>query len=89
MKDYRCKMNKVGIPIVELPGKKYIVVSRKFGGINASGCPLVGQVATNSKLFAYYLFRRLCKFSIRYNAYTIAVMLLKRNEKGRYYAIKR
>lgn len=89
MKDYRCRTNRVGIPIIELPGRKYIIVSRKFDDVNASGCPLVGQIATNNKLLAYYLFRRLCKFSMRYDGYTIAVMLMKRNENGNYDAIKR
>ena len=89
-------INKQGIAIAEVSGKKYIVSSAKFDGVNASGVPCVGQVATNSKLLAYFLYRRWNRFSLKYLrnhddnfGYTIAVSLYKRNQYGRYDAIKR
>lgn len=81
--------NEAGLPIVVLPGRKYIVVSRMFDGVNASGCPCVGQIATNNRLLAYFLYHKWYKFSMKHEGYTIAVMLLKRNKKGTYDAIKR
>lgn len=68
--------------------KKYIVVCRKFDSYSAAACSCVGQVATNSKLLAYFLYRRWRKFSLD-NYMSIAVMLMKRNEKGTYDAIER
>lgn len=88
--------NEQGIAIANVSGRKYIVSCCKFDGVNASGVPCVGQVATNSKLLAYFLYRRWNKFSMKYLhedednfGYTIAVSLYKRNKEGLYNAIKR
>lgn len=86
------KYNSVGIWInQDIKPRKYIVVSRKFDEVNAAACPCVGQVATNSKLLAYFLYHRWNHFSLKnFNGYTIAVMLLKRIQStDRYEAIKR
>jgi hypothetical protein len=89
-------INKQGIAIADVPGRKYIVSCSKFDGVNASGVPRVGQVATNSKLLAYFFYRRWDNFSKKYLnerddnfGYTIAVSLYKRNKEGLYNAIKR
>ena len=91
------KYNSVGIPIAEnVPERKYIVVCRKFDEFSAAACPCVGQVATNSKLLAYFLYRRWDRFAKRNlnkvkdgPGYSIAVMLMKRNEEdGTYYVVK-
>lgn len=88
-------INEQGIAIADVPGRKYIISCSKFNGVNASGVPCVGQIATNSGLLAYFLFRRWTKFSKKYLqgednfGYTIAVSLYKRNTEGRYDAIKR
>lgn len=89
-------INKQGIAIANVPGRKYIVCCRKFDGVNASGVPCVGQIATNSKLLAYILYRRWNKFSIKTInedgdnfGYSIAVSLFKRNKDGMYHCIKR
>lgn len=85
-------MSNINIPINDsIPERKYIVVSRKFDGVSAAACPCVGQIATNSKLIAYFLYRRWNKWAYknRNDGYTIAVMLVKRNNKGLYDAIKR
>lgn len=90
------KTNYQGIAIADVPGRKYIVSCSKFDEVNASGVPCVGQIATNSKLLAYFLYRRWNKFSMKYLhgdddnfGYTIAVSLYKRNKDGLYNAIKR
>lgn len=91
------KYNDAGLPIAEnVPERKYIVVSRKFDGFSAAACPCVGQVATNSKLLAYLLYRRWNRFAkknmdkkVDGYGYSIAVMLMKRNEGGTYDAIER
>lgn len=71
-----------------LEEREYIIVSRKFDNVSAAACPLVGQLATNSKGFAYLLYNILKTFS--YDNYgSIAVMLMKRNENGTYDAIER
>lgn len=36
--------------------KKYIISSRVFPGINETACPLVGHIATNSKILAYIIY---------------------------------
>lgn len=89
-------INKQGIKIADVPARKYIIVSRLFDDVNASGVPCVGQVATNSKLLAYVLYNRWNKFALSYlfrdgnnYGYTIAVMLFKRNKEGLYSCIKR
>ena len=89
-------INKLGIAIADVPGRKYIVSCSKFDDVNASGVPCVGQIATNSKILAYFLYRRWNKFSKKHLheddknfGYTIAVSLYKRNKEGLYNAIKR
>ena len=73
--------------------KKYIISSRVFPGISAAACPLVGQIATNSKILAYIIYEYLRLFSLdtleKHETYTIAVQLLKKQENGYYEAIKR
>ena len=44
--------------------KKYIISSRVFPGINETACPLVGQIATNSKILAYIIYEYLRHFSL-------------------------
>ena len=81
----------------DIKPRKYIVVSRKFDGVYAADCPCVGQVATNSKLLAYFLYHRWNRFAKKNinNGYSIAVMLVKRvqsfdpNITDKYEAIKR
>mgnify|MGYP007038188853 CR=1 FL=1 len=81
----------------DIKPRKYIVVSRKFDGVYAAACPCVGQVATNSKLLAYFLYHRWNRFAKKNinNGYSIAVMLVKRvqsfdpNITDKYEAIKR
>lgn len=72
--------------------KKYIISSRVFPNISAAACPLVGQIATNSKILAYILYWYLNRFSYKcvskYDTYMIAVQLLKKIEDG-YEIIKR
>ena len=76
--------------VMEQKQKKYIVVSDKFYGKPSSICPLSGQVGTNSKLFAYMLYRYLAHWSIATGqGDTIAVSLYKLNKYGDYDAIKR
>lgn len=85
-------MSSIDIPINDsIPERKYIICCRKFDGVSAAACPCVGQIATNSKLIAYFLYRRWDRWAYknRNNGYTIAVMLIKRNNKGLYDAIKR
>lgn len=78
---------------MKMKDKKYIISSRVFPDISAAACPLVGQIATDSKIFAYilywYLKRFLSKWLIKNETYTIAVQLLKKQEDGYYEAIKR
>ncbi len=90
--------NSTGIWInQDIKPRKYIVVSRKFDGVYAAACPCVGQIATNSKLLAYFLYYTLNRFAKKNldNGYTIAVMLMKRVQSfdphitDRYEAIKR
>lgn len=81
----------------DIKPRKYIVVSRKFDGVDAFACPCIGQIATNSKFLAYFLYHRWTHFAYKNsnNGYTIAVMLMKRVQStdpritGRYEAIKR
>ena len=82
------RFNNAGIPIADAEERKYIVVSRLFAGFSAAASPCAGQVATNSRLVAYFLYKRWNRFS-RTHIYSTAVMLLKRNESGLYDAIKR
>lgn len=79
---------KIKIPIADVPERKYLVVSRRFDGFSVAACPCSGQIATNSKLLAYLLYYRWNRFSYKH-MYSIAVMLMKRNDKGTYDAIKR
>ena len=88
MKEVKTKTNKVGIEIAILEGRKYIVSCTKFDDVNASGCPCCGQIATNSKILARFLYKRWNKFSYKY-AYSIAVQLWERNDKGTYDVIER
>lgn len=73
--------------------KKYIISSQVFSGISAAACPLVGQIATDSKILAYILYWYLRRFSskwlVKNETYTIAVQLLEKQENGYYDAIKR
>lgn len=90
-------INRSGIWVnQDIKPRKYIVVSRKFDGVYAAACPCVGQVATNSKLLAYFLYHRWNRFSYKHirNGYTIAVMLMRRTKgypysESEYEAIKR
>ena len=83
-------MNEYGLYIDNsIPERKYIIVSRKFDGVSSAACPCCGQIATNNKLLAYFLYRRWNRFSYAGDGYRIAVMLMKRNSKGTYDAIKR
>lgn len=68
--------------------RKYIVVSRRFENYSAAACPLSGQIATNSKIFAYLLYHYLRLYSYKHYG-SIAVMLVKRNNEGTYDIIKR
>lgn len=72
---------------------KYIIASRKFPMVSAASCPLVGQIATNSKILAYILYWYLRRFSYKciseYDTYMIAVQLLEKQKNGYYEAIKR
>ena len=89
--------NRAGIWVnQDIKPRKYIVVSRRFDGVYAAACPCVGQVATNSKLLAYFLYHRWNRFAYNnsHNGYTIAVMLMKRTKgypysESEYEAIKR
>lgn len=84
--------NSAGIWInKDIKMRKYIVVSRKFDEVDAAACPCVGQIATNSKLLAYFLYHRWNRFAFKnFNGYTIAVMLMKRIQStDKYEAIKR
>lgn len=64
--------------------RKYIISSNKFEDAIAASCPCIGQVATNSKLIAYFLYCRWKRFSYR-NLRTISVTLWKRNQlTGKY-----
>ena len=84
------KTNKVGIPIDDtIKERKYIVCCRKFDEVSAAACPCVGQIATDNKFLARFLYNRWNKWSYRGNGYTIAVMLLERNKEGTYDAIER
>lgn len=84
------KTNKIGIKIDDtIQERKYIICCRKFDDVSAAACPCVGQIATNSRILANFLYRRWNKWSKSYNGYTIAVMLLERNKEGTYDAIKR
>lgn len=75
--------------MAEIENRKYIVCCNKFKGVSAAACPCVGQISTNSKMLAYFLFNRWNKWSKPTNGYTIAVMLLKRNKTGTYDVIRR
>lgn len=68
--------------------KKYMIVSRKFENYSAASCPLSGQIATDSKIFAYLIYYYLKLYSYKYYG-SIAVMLVKRNKEGTYDTIKR
>lgn len=68
--------------------RKYIVCCRKFEYISAAAIPCCGQIATNSRLVAKMLYKLWRKWSYR-NYGSMAVMLMKRNEKGTYDAIER
>lgn len=84
------KTNKAGIPVDDtIKERKYIVCCRKFDDVSAAACPCVGQIATNSKILANFLYHRWNKWSRSGDGYTIAVMLLERNNTGTYDAIKR
>lgn len=84
------KINKCGIPVDDtIQERKYIVCCRKFDEVSAAACPCVGQIATNSKILANFLYHRWNKWSRPGDGYTIAVMLLERNNTGTYDAIKR
>ena len=61
-----------------MKNKKYIISSQVFWDVSAAACPLVGQIATNSKIRASIIYE-----------YTIAVQLLKKQEDGTYEVIKR
>ena len=78
---------------MKMKNKKYIISSISFPGISAAACPLVGQIATNSKILAYIIYEYLRHFSLdtleKYEKYTIAVQLLKKQEDGTYEVIKR
>lgn len=84
------KTNKVGITIDDtIKERKYIVCCKKFDEVSAAACPCVGQVATDSKILAYFLYRRWNKWSRPINGYSIAVSLFRRTPAGTYDAIKR
>lgn len=84
------KTNKFGIKIDDtIQERKYIVCCQKFDDVSAAACPCVGQIATNSKILAKFLYRRWNKWAYPTNGYKIAVMLLERNENGTYDAIER
>lgn len=84
------KINKVGIPIDDtIKDRKYIVCCQKFDEVSAAACPCVGQIATNNKFLARFLYNRWNKWSRLGDGYTIAVMLLERSEEGAYNAIER
>lgn len=84
------KINEQGIEIADtIKERKYIVVSQKFVGVSSAAIPCDGQIATNSKLLAYILYRKWRRFSLHHEGYSIAVSLYKRNERGLYDAIKR
>ena len=68
--------------------RKYIIVCRRFDSHSAAACPCVGQIATNCKMLAYYLFRKWTKWSYKHYR-SIAVELFKRNSDGTYDIIKR
>ena len=72
--------------------KKYLIVSQKFPEVSAASCPLVGQIATNSKILAYLLYWYLRRFSykciLEYDKYMIVVELLEKKPWG-YEIIKR
>ena len=78
---------------MKMKNKKYIISSRVFPGISEAACPLVGQIATNSKILAYIIYKYLRHFSLdsceKYDTYTIAVQLFKKQENGTYELIKR
>ena len=78
---------------MKMKDKKYIISSRVFPDISAAACPLVGQLATNSKILAYVLYWYLRRFSLKSleknETYTIAVQLLEKQENDYYEAIKR
>ena len=84
------KTNKVGIPIDDtIKDRKYIICCRKFDDVRAAACPCVGQIATNNRILARFLYNRLNKWSRSGDGYTIAVMLLEQNKDGTYDVIKR
>lgn len=84
------KINKCGIPIDNsIQERKYIVCCRKFDEVSSAACPCVGQIATNSRILAKFLYHRWNKWSRSGDGYTLAVMLLERNNTGTYDAIKR
>lgn len=91
------KINRAGIWVnQDIKPRKYLIVSRKFDGVYAAACPCVGQVATNSRLLAYFLYHRWNRFAKKNsnNGYTIAVMLMKYTKgypytENSYEAIKR
>jgi hypothetical protein len=71
---------------MKMKDKRYIIVSQKFPDVSVAACPLVGQIATNSKILAYIIYEYLRHFSLdtlkKYEKYTIAVQLLKKKENG-------
>lgn len=78
---------------MKMKDKKYIISSSVFPDVSAAACPLVGQIATDSKILAYIIYKYLRRFSLKSlmknDTYTIAVQLLKKQENGYYEAIKR
>ena len=82
------KYNYAGFPIdTTLKDKKYIISSRKFEGVPAAACPLVGQIATNNKFLALLIYKYLSKFSMKHYC-SIAVQLIEKKKDG-YEIIKR
>lgn len=84
------QLNEQNIPIDNnIKERKYIICCRKFNGVSAAACPCVGQIAVNSKLLAYLIYKLLDRWSRPTDGYKIAVMLLRRNNEGKYDAIER
>ena len=59
---------------MKMKNKKYIISSQVFWDVSAAACPLVGQIATNSKILAYIIYEYLRHFSLdtleKYEKYT-------------------
>lgn len=72
------KINESGILIATgLKQKKYIITASKFGEVDSTVCPLVGQIGVNNKLVAYVIYNYLRRFSLKHEGYTIAVKMFK------------